>query len=61
MFEFTWRQDAPFLNLLVLHDDPQREFDYTTGADQAIERARTDHWTIISIKDDWRAAFAPRL
>ena len=31
--------DKPSLRLLVLHDDAEREFDYTSGAEQALERA----------------------
>ena len=41
------------MRLLVLHDDADREFDYTTGAEEALKQARTDGWTIASIKDDW--------
>ena len=39
MLDFTRHQDKPFLRLLVLHDDADREFDYTAGAEQALERA----------------------
>jgi hypothetical protein len=57
MLEFTHHQDRPVLRLLVLHDDPEREFDYTSGADQALERANKDGWTVISIKNDWATVF----
>jgi hypothetical protein len=57
MLEFTHHKDRPFLRLLVLHDDAQREFDYTTGAEQALGRANTDGWTVVSIKNDWAAVF----
>ena len=33
--------DAPSLRLLVLHDDAEREFDYTAGAERALEHAET--------------------
>jgi phosphoserine phosphatase len=46
------------LRLLVLHDDPEREFDYTAGAEQSLQRAAEDGWTVISIKDDWATVFA---
>ena len=46
------------LRLLVLHDDDEREFAYTAGAEKALERARTDGWTVISMKDDWACVFA---
>jgi hypothetical protein len=37
MLEFT---DG--LRLLVRHDDADREFDYTAGAEKALEQATTD-------------------
>jgi phosphoglycolate phosphatase-like HAD superfamily hydrolase len=58
MLEFTHHQDRPVLRLLVLHDDPEREFDYTSGAEQALEQANKDSWTVVSIKHDWGAVFA---
>ena len=52
------RQSRPALRLLLLHDDAEREFDYTAGAEQALERAGAAGWTVISIKDDWATVFA---
>ena len=57
MLEFTKHDDKPTLRLLVLHDDSEREFDYTTGAEAALERADKDNWTVVSIKDDWATVF----
>jgi phosphoserine phosphatase len=57
MLDFTQHQDKPSLRLLVLHDDGKREFDYTTGAEQAIERARKMGWTVVSVKSDWVTVF----
>jgi phosphoserine phosphatase len=57
MLEFAHREDKPTLQLLVLHDDADREFDYTAGAEQALEQARKDGWTVASIKDDWTTVF----
>lgn len=54
-FARTGERDA--LRLLVLHDDPEREFAYTAGAEDALERAKARGWTIISMKDDWRKVF----
>ena len=51
MLDFTQHQDKPSLRLLVLHDDGQREFDYTSGAEQALERADKSGWTIVSMKN----------
>ena len=57
MLDFTQHQDKPSLHLLVLHDDGQREFDYTSGAEQALERADKSGWTIVSMKTDWVTIF----
>jgi phosphoglycolate phosphatase-like HAD superfamily hydrolase len=60
MLEFTHHADRPTLRLLVLHDDAEREFDYTTGAEQALKQAKTDGWTVASIKNDWTTVFPTR-
>jgi hypothetical protein len=57
MLDFTEHQDKPFLPLLLVHDDADREFDYTAGAEQALERADANAWTQISIKRDWASVF----
>jgi hypothetical protein len=57
MLDFTQHQDKASLRLLVLHDDADREFDYTSGAEQALERADSSGWTIVSIKNDWATVF----
>jgi phosphoserine phosphatase len=57
MLEFAQHQDKPSLRLLIRHDDGQREFDYTSGAEQALERAAQSGWTIVSMKDDWATVF----
>jgi phosphoserine phosphatase len=49
---------ASGLRLLVLHDDAEREFDYTAGAEQSLERARSDGWTVVSVRHDWAQVFA---
>jgi phosphoserine phosphatase len=49
---------ADGLRLLVLHDDAEREFDYVTGAERSLERARADGWTVVSVDKDWATVFA---
>lgn len=58
MLRFAGGKGRPALRLLVLHDDPEREFDYVKGAEQALERAKADNWTVVSMKDDWATVFA---
>ena len=57
MLEFTQHPDKPSLRLLLLHDDNEREFDYTSGAEQALRKADTDGWSVVSIKNDWATVF----
>jgi phosphoserine phosphatase len=57
MLEFTHHPDKPALRLLVLHDDADGEFAYTTGAEQALDRAAGDGWTVVSMKNDWATVF----
>jgi phosphoserine phosphatase len=57
MLHFTRHAYKPTLRLLVLHDDGEREYDYTAGAEQALEQADTCGWTVVSIKNDWAVVF----
>jgi phosphoglycolate phosphatase-like HAD superfamily hydrolase len=57
MLDFAQHADKPFLRLLVLHDDADREFAYTAGAERALERAGAEGWTVVSMKDDWTTVF----
>jgi phosphoglycolate phosphatase-like HAD superfamily hydrolase len=57
MLDFTRHADKPFLRLLVRHDDPTREFAYTSGAEKALAKAARDDWTVVSMRDDWTTVF----
>ena len=58
MLRFANHPRHPALRTLLLHDDTEREFDYTAGAEDALARATEKGWTVISIKDDWATVFA---
>ncbi len=58
MLRFARAPGRPALRLLVLHDDAEREFDYTAGAEDALTRAAEKDWTVISIQNDWSTVFA---
>jgi phosphoserine phosphatase len=47
---------APF-SVIVNHDDEEREFAYTSGADAAFAKADELGWTIVSMKNDWNTVF----
>ncbi|WP_433158355.1 HAD family hydrolase [Kribbella sp. CA-247076] len=57
MLHFAGGPARPALRLLVLHDDADREFAYVAGAEQALDRARDQGWTVVSMKDDWDTVF----
>jgi phosphoserine phosphatase len=57
MLRFARSATRPSLRLLLLHDDAEREFEYTQGAEDALKRAAERDWTVISIKGDWKTVF----
>jgi phosphoglycolate phosphatase-like HAD superfamily hydrolase len=58
MLRFARAGDRAGLRLLLLHDDADREFAYTAGAEEALERGGAEGWTIVSMRKDWEAVFA---
>jgi hypothetical protein len=58
MLQYSGRPGAAALRLLVLHDDAEREFDYTAGAERALEHAQAYGWTVVSMKNDWATVFS---
>ncbi len=58
MLKFAQASGKPFLNLLLLHDDDNREYAYEQGAEQAVQLAEERKWLAISMKNDWRQVFA---
>lgn len=57
MLEYTSAGPGPSLSVLVRHDDAEREFDYTAGADKALGLAAEQGWTVASVRDDWNTVF----
>jgi hypothetical protein len=49
-------QSARFA-LLLDHDDEEREFFYTRGAESALPMAKELGWTVVSMKNDWTTVF----
>jgi phosphoglycolate phosphatase-like HAD superfamily hydrolase len=58
MLRYAGGSGRPGLRLLLLHDDPDREFDYTAGAEKSLDLAAQEGWTVVSIKNDWSTVFA---
>jgi hypothetical protein len=45
------------LRLLLLHDDAEREFAYTAGAERALQAAEQPGWMIVSMRNDFQQVF----
>jgi len=43
--------------LLVNHDDAEREFAYTKGAEVSLAKAKELGWMVVSMKNDWATVF----
>jgi phosphoglycolate phosphatase-like HAD superfamily hydrolase len=58
MMEFAQAGGRPFLNLLLRHDDAQREYAYDYSAEKIQKIAKDRGWTEISMKSDFKSIFA---
>ena len=58
MLRYTEGSPHRSLCLLLDHDDPDREFAYTAGAEKALETARDRDWVVVSVRDDFAEVFA---
>jgi phosphoglycolate phosphatase-like HAD superfamily hydrolase len=59
MMHFCAHPARPSFGLLVKHDDGEREYAYTSGAEESLARAAKEGWTVASFKSDWKTVFAP--
>jgi phosphoserine phosphatase len=57
MLDWARHPALPTLRLLVLHDDAEREFDYVSGSEKALELAARKGWTVVSVRNDWATVF----
>jgi phosphoserine phosphatase len=57
MLRFVAENPQPSLVLLLDHDDADREFSYSEGADRVRQMARELDWPVISMRDDFRTLF----
>ncbi|NUS44472.1 MAG: haloacid dehalogenase-like hydrolase [Mycobacteriaceae bacterium] len=57
MLEYATSGPGPGLALLIDHDDADREFAYTAGAEQAKQRAVKEGWQVVGMATDWAQMF----
>jgi len=58
MLIFAENKKYPSLQLLVHHDDAEREYKYDKGAGKVLEAARARDWNVIRMRNDWNCIFA---
>jgi len=62
MLEWTTKAAAtPALALIVHHIDAEREYAHRDThfgkLDKALDAAKLNNWTVVSVKDDWKRIF----
>jgi phosphoserine phosphatase len=57
MLKYAQGHPGLSLQVLVHHDDAEREYAYDGGAEKALELAAKEGWNIVSMKHDWRTVF----
>ncbi len=62
MLQWTAAGDGPRFCLFVHHTDAEREFAYDRQSpvgrlDKGLEHAKTNGWTVVDIKKDWKCVF----
>ncbi|RYD65156.1 MAG: haloacid dehalogenase-like hydrolase [Verrucomicrobiaceae bacterium] len=62
MLEWTTSGKGPRLGMIVHHTDAEREFAYDREShigklDKGLDEAPKRGWTVVSMKDDWKAIF----
>jgi hypothetical protein len=62
MLQYTAGRKGLSLNVLLVHDDAAREFDYSVekdlpGNEQTLPIAKEQGWTVVSMKKDFRKMF----
>lgn len=57
MLQFADAAPGLSLSVLVGHDDAQREFAYTAGAQRALDMAADAGWAVASMRDEWMTVF----
>lgn len=57
MLSYSQGREGPSLQLLVNHDDEEREFAYAEKDNASLIAAKSNGWLVVSIKNDWRSVF----
>ena len=58
MLRWSQSGDRPSLQLLVLHDDAEREMAYGEPLNESLDAAKKYGWQVVRIAEDWSRVFA---
>ncbi|WP_145086514.1 HAD family hydrolase [Anatilimnocola aggregata] len=58
MLGYSQSSKHPSLQLLVNHDDGDREFAYAEKDGASLKAAKEHGWAVVNIKDDWKEIFS---
>ncbi len=58
MLHYSQGRKGPSLQLLVNHDDEQREFAYAEEDNASLNAAQAYGWPVVSMKNDWMTVFS---
>jgi hypothetical protein len=61
MLRWSQSGDRPSLQLLVLHDDAEREMAYGEPLNESLDAAKKYGWQVVRIAEDWNRVFAKPL
>ena len=58
MCAYSQGRKGPSLQLLVNHDDADREFSYAEDDSGSLKTAKANGWIVVSMKKDWNVVFS---
>ncbi|MFM8735027.1 MAG: GDSL-type esterase/lipase family protein [Pirellulales bacterium] len=61
MLRWSQSDDHPSLQLLVLHDDAEREMAYGEPGNESLDAAKAHGWTVVRMASDWNRVFSKPL
>lgn len=57
MLKYSQSSKYPSFQLIINHDDAEREFAYSEKTNASINAAMKNNWNIVSMKNDWKQVF----
>lgn len=60
MLGYSQGREGPSLQLLIDHNDEEREFAYAEEDNESLNEANANGWLVVSMKDDWSSIYPSR-